>query len=249
MSLERELGEALGQPVRRLRPASGGMLNAAHAAELADGRRVFVKAHADPPAGTFAAESRRWRPGTRSAPRSGSCGRSSSTPCCSAGATGTASPARRRATREPGDTGYLAGMSTPTMPLTGGCGCGAVRFEVSAPFLSAAFCHCTRCQRRTGSAFAASGRAAPGSFRIVAGEEHVRRWSPEGGFEKAFCGECGSALFGQSPANREVIGVRLGAVDGDPGVRPSAHQFTRYAASWAPIPDDGLPRHPEQIPS
>ena len=40
--------------------------------------------------------------------------------------------------------------------------------------------------------------------------------------------------------------MRLGAFDGDPGVRPRAHQFVAYAASWEPIPDDGLPRFPEQ---
>ena len=42
------------------------------------------------------------------------------------------------------------------------------------------------------------------------------------------------------------MGVRLGAFDGDPGVRPRAHQFVAYAAAWEPIPDDGLPRFPEQ---
>jgi len=48
------------------------------------------------------------------------------------------------------------------MPLTGGCACGAVRFEVSEPLLGAVYCHCTRCQRRTGSAAALSARAHQG---------------------------------------------------------------------------------------
>lgn len=134
-------------------------------------------------------------------------------------------------------------------PLTGGCGCGAVRFEIAAPLLGALLCHCTRCQRRTGSAFGASGRVAPGTFSIVAGEEHVRRWVPPDGFEKAFCGRCGSALFAQSQTDPDRLVVRLGAVDGDPGVRPAAHQFTAYAAPWLPLPDDGLPRHPERAPA
>ena len=46
--------------------------------------------------------------------------------------------------------------------LTGGCGCGAVRFEISEPFASANYCHCTRCQRRTGTAASANGRTVPG---------------------------------------------------------------------------------------
>jgi hypothetical protein len=131
----------------------------------------------------------------------------------------------------------------------GRCGCGAVRFEVTAPFASAFYCHCTRCQRRTGTGAAASARAQPGSFRVVAGEDHLRRWTLADGFDKVFCGLCGSALFAQSPADPEVVAVRLGAVDGDPGVRPSYRQFVAYAAPWEQIPDDGLPRFPERAPS
>jgi hypothetical protein len=77
------------------------------------------------------------------------------------------------------------------LPLTGGCGCGAVRFEIDAPLVGAVYCHCTRCQRRTGSAAAASGRVAPGSLRVVRGEEQLREWAPESGMEKVFCGACG----------------------------------------------------------
>jgi hypothetical protein len=135
------------------------------------------------------------------------------------------------------------------MSLTGGCGCGAVRFEIDAPLVSALYCHCTRCQRRTGAAAAASARIERGSLRITEGEEHLRGWTPEGGLEKVFCGECGSALLGRDPETREIAIVRLGAVDGDPGVRPSAHQFVAYAAPWEPIPDDGLPRFDERRPS
>jgi hypothetical protein len=135
------------------------------------------------------------------------------------------------------------------MSLTGGCGCGAVRFEIDAPLLSALYCHCTRCQRRTGAAAAASARIEPGSLRITEGEEHLSGWVPETGLEKVFCGECGSALVGRDPKTREISVVRLGAIDGDPGVRPSAHQFVAYAARWEPIPDDGLPRFDERAPS
>jgi hypothetical protein len=134
------------------------------------------------------------------------------------------------------------------LPLTGGCGCGAVRFEIDAPLVGAVYCHCTRCQRRTGSAAAASGRVAPGSLRVVRGEEQLREWAPESGMEKVFCGACGSALFARDPETGEVRAVRLGAFDADPGVRPGVRQFVAYAAPWEPIPDDGLPRFPERAP-
>ncbi|HSL65605.1 MAG TPA: GFA family protein [Gaiellaceae bacterium] len=132
--------------------------------------------------------------------------------------------------------------------LTGGCGCGAVRYEVTAPFTSASYCHCTRCQRRTGTAASANARTAPGAFRVTAGAEHLRSWAPEDGAEKVFCGLCGSALFSRPPAGADVVGLRLGTLDGDPGIRPQYHQYVAYAASWEPLPDDGLPRHPEASP-
>ena len=77
----------------------------------------------------------------------------------------------------------------------------------------------------------------------------MRSYEPEGGFAKDFCGECGAALWSRDPNDSEAKWVRLGALDGDPGIRPSAHQYTADAAVWEPIPDDGLPRFPERRPS
>jgi hypothetical protein len=136
-----------------------------------------------------------------------------------------------------------------TTPLTGGCGCGAVRYELTEPPVSAIYCHCTRCQRRTGTAASASAIVRPGSLRVLQGEDRLRGWTPEGGRTKTFCADCGSAVFIQNPADGSIAGVRLGTFDQDPGIRPSAHQFTAYAAAWEPIPDDGLPRHPERMPA
>jgi hypothetical protein len=131
------------------------------------------------------------------------------------------------------------------LPLTGGCNCGAVRYEVTEPLEGAGYCHCRRCQRRSGAGASANAYPAPGSFRIVAGEDKLRFWKPEDGGEKWFCGECGSAIFANNPSHADALGIRMGSFDGDPGVRPSVRQFVSYAAPWEPIPDDGLPRHPE----
>jgi hypothetical protein len=131
------------------------------------------------------------------------------------------------------------------LPLTGGCGCGAVRFEVTAPLVSSHYCHCTRCQRRTGTAASANAQPEPGSFRILSGEEKLGAWSPRGGYAKWFCTECGSAVFSSHPDDPEQVSIRLGAFDRDPGIRPSLRQFVAYAAAWEAIPDDGLPRYPE----
>jgi hypothetical protein len=130
-------------------------------------------------------------------------------------------------------------------PLTGGCLCGAVRYEVTAPPESVGYCHCTRCQRRTGTAASAQARLTADSFRITQGRELVRVWAPPDGFPKSFCSSCGGALWSSDPETGEIMSVRLGTFDGDPGLRPTFRAFVAYAAPWEPIPDDGLERYPE----
>lgn len=120
-----------------------------------------------------------------------------------------------------------------------------MRYEISEPLISATYCHCTRCQRRTGAAASANGATVRGSFRVLQGEDRLRAWKPDGGWEKWFCGACGSALFSRDPEETSRVGVRLGTLDGDPGVRPSARQFVAYAAPWEPLPEDDLPRYPK----
>lgn len=136
-------------------------------------------------------------------------------------------------------------MSDLQLPLTGGCGCGAVRFEVGAPLVSARYCHCTRCQRRSGTAASANALPEPGSLHLLSGEDALRAWKPEAGWEKWFCVECGSALFSRDPEAPDQMSIRLGAFDADPGIRPSVRQFVAFAAGWEPIPGDGLRRYPE----
>jgi hypothetical protein len=138
-------------------------------------------------------------------------------------------------------------MTEPS--VTGGCLCGGVRFELTEPAKEASYCHCKRCQRRTGTAASANARIDGRTLRVVQGEELVKAWRhPDGGFEKLFCRECGGQLFSRNPDDPTQIGVRLGAFDGDPGVRPSSRKFVAYAAAWEPIPDDGLPRYDEGAP-
>src|SRR5919199_3725118 len=104
-------------------------------------------------------------------------------------------------------------------PLTGRCLCGGVPFEIPEPLRRAGYCHCTRCQRRTGTASSANGSLAPGSLRITAGEELVRSWDPgDGGATKAFCSVCGSALWSHPAGDPTPRGVRLRTLDRDPRV-------------------------------
>ncbi len=131
--------------------------------------------------------------------------------------------------------------ASPEAPLRGGCLCGAVRFEVRAPFTSARYCHCHRCQHRTGHSCSASARIARADFELTGGAGLIRSWEPAEGMPKAYCAECGGHLFSGS-LDADFVSVRLGAVEGDPGIRPEVRQWVSSAAAWEPIPDDGLPR-------
>ncbi|HMT05481.1 MAG: GFA family protein [Solirubrobacterales bacterium] len=136
----------------------------------------------------------------------------------------------------------------PAEHMTGECMCGIVTFEVNQPLIGAALCYCKRCQRRTGTGVSATGLTQPGSFVITAGEKSVRVYEPgDGGFNKYFCGECGGHLYTCHPDNPDILAIRLGALNEDPGIRPLAHQFTDYAAPWFPVPEDDLPKFPERL--
>jgi hypothetical protein len=125
-------------------------------------------------------------------------------------------------------------------PLTGSCACGSVAYEVTEPFTTAGYCHCKRCQRRSGALWALNAVVPADGFEVVRGGEHVRVWEPPDGLPKAFCTICGGQLYSDGG---DSIVVRLGAIDADPEIRPEWHQWLESAPDWEPIPDDGLPRY------
>jgi hypothetical protein len=129
--------------------------------------------------------------------------------------------------------------------VQGSCLCGGVRFEVEPPFLRASHCHCSRCRKHSGAFGGTQGRVPREQFRLLAGEELLRVFRPEGGMVKAFCSVCGSSLFGGTWPDGPEVSIRLGSLDGDPEIRPQYHQFVDSHAVWAELPDDGLPRYPE----
>ena len=116
------------------------------------------------------------------------------------------------------------------LPLTGGCNCGAVRYEVTEPLVIASYCHCKRCQRRSGAAASPNAHPAPGAFHIVQGEDRLKHWKPQDGGEKWFCGDCGSSIFGRNLSHPDSIGIRMGTFDArsrDPAERPRLRRRRR----------------------
>jgi hypothetical protein len=127
--------------------------------------------------------------------------------------------------------------------VTGGCLCGGVRFEVTGPFLRANHCHCSRCRRHSGTAVCTQARVRREHFRLLSGDELIRVYGRGAGAVKAFCSVCGSSLFGGTWPEGPQVSIRLGAFDGDPGIRPQFHTFVDSKAPWDAITDD-LPQYP-----
>ncbi len=137
-------------------------------------------------------------------------------------------------------------MPSPDAPLPGSCACGAVQFQVTTAFVSAGFCHCTRCQRRAGTPWSYNALLPDGhGLEILAGAPDITVWRPETGLPKAFCSQCGGHVWSGEPGTDGRVGVRIGALHADPGIEPSWRQWISSAQPWVPIPDDGLPRYPE----
>lgn len=128
-------------------------------------------------------------------------------------------------------------------PITGGCLCGGVRYEVTGRFIRAGHCHCSRCRRHSGTAVCTQGRVLREQFRLLSGANLIRVYQPDDGAVKAFCSVCGSSLFGGTWREGPEVSIRLGTVDGDPGIRPQYHTFVASRAPWDEITDN-LPQFP-----
>lgn len=128
------------------------------------------------------------------------------------------------------------------MKLTGGCLCGAVRYEFEGTPGAAGWCHCRMCQRSSGAPAQAYVQLALAGFRYMAGEPAVYRSSANG--ERRFCPACGSQLEFRDRDVPETISLNSGTLDDPALVPPDRHIWTASAVPWftdAP----GLRRYPE----
>lgn len=124
--------------------------------------------------------------------------------------------------------------------ITGGCLCGAVQFEVQDRFSYVVFCHCTDCQKQTGSAFTLTGAVAEADLKVIQGPKFVSKFAKSQETTLNFCRCCGSQLFAKKP-QRHVYHVRLGSLERPPSCAPMAHVFYASHMQGAELADE-LPR-------
>ena len=129
------------------------------------------------------------------------------------------------------------------LPQTGGCLCGAVRYEVSLPPMATYTCHCTACQRLSGSAFSSAIVVAAEAFRPSGGETRPFYRTTDSGRTSTrwVCAECGVWICGgPKPGMAEpgtFVFVRAGTLDDTSWLRPTVHFWTRSAQPWVALPD------------
>ena len=131
------------------------------------------------------------------------------------------------------------------MNWTGGCLCGAIRYESSEAPVDAGICHCRTCQKSTGSAFMVIAGFDWKNLRFTRGEP--TRYKSSAIMEKGFCPTCGSLLFDQylvrtARSNPDMVWIQLGTLDRPEAVSLNWHSGIESQLPWAHI-DDGLPRN------
>jgi len=131
------------------------------------------------------------------------------------------------------------GCSMPA-PYHGGCLCGLIRYRLTDEPLTLYACHCTDCQRRTGSAFALSMPVFKSGLDLLKGEPRTYAVTLSDGRQKhgTFCGECGTRLWGEPPKFPQVVVVQPGTLDDTTWLQPIGHIWTRSAQPWISIPKD-----------
>lgn len=131
-------------------------------------------------------------------------------------------------------------------PFTGGCRCGAIRYECRAEPVMAGNCHCRDCQQVSGSAFAANILVPQDAFNLTSGEPKYHDVKADSGniVSRGFCPECGSPLVAKNSGMPQLMAVRVGGIDDPSWYRPALDVYTDSAQPWDVMNPD-IPKSPK----
>ena len=133
---------------------------------------------------------------------------------------------------------------------SGGCLCGAIRYEISAPISGLRACHCLNCQKSSGHAGTVNAVVPTESMKIVKGvpKSYDDAATKSGRtLTRFFCADCGSPIFSSRNPNPGFVVVRAGTLDDSSGLRITGNIWTSTARPWAHI-DRSTECHPENLP-
>lgn len=122
---------------------------------------------------------------------------------------------------------------------SGGCLCGAVRYEASGPAANLCYCHCNSCRRAAGAPLVAWCTFAGSAWRVTRGTLTEYRSSPQ--VLRGFCAACGGALTYRHDTRADEIDVTLASLDEPAALAPQMHVWVGDKLPWLAI-TDGLPQ-------
>ena len=127
-------------------------------------------------------------------------------------------------------------------PYTGGCQCGAVRYEITAKPLTLYACHCTDCQKQSASAFGMTFRIKGESLEITKGTTREWHTVADSGNAKVahFCGDCGTRLYNAPARHPGALSIKAGTLDDTSWLQPVGSVWTRSAQPWVAVPPSPL---------
>ncbi len=135
-------------------------------------------------------------------------------------------------------------MSLAAPIFQGSCLCGGIHYEIHGEIGDVIQCHCQRCRKANGTAFATNAPISSTAFKITQGENLVKKFAASGVY-RWFCGECGSPLISSRDAQPELYRLRIGTLDTPLLQKPQMHIFVGSKAEWDCIADD-LPQFEER---
>jgi hypothetical protein len=134
------------------------------------------------------------------------------------------------------------------IPFSGRCLCDAVRYRVTQEPLTFYACHCTDCQKRSGSAFGLSMWVNRSAIEVTKGEPALHASTFGGRLRKRrICAQCGGNLFSEPREGSQVAIIRPGTLDDTSWLKPVAHLWTRSAQPWFAFPE-GVRKYEQQPP-
>lgn len=134
-----------------------------------------------------------------------------------------------------------ADVTIPELPLTGGCQCGAVRYRIDGRPLAFYLCHCTSCQKQSGSAFGESLQVQLADLHIDGETSSFVRDTGSGRqMEGVFCPACGTRILHKIVGAATAGNIRAGTLDDSSWLSPAAHLWVCARQSWVTLPDGAL---------
>jgi hypothetical protein len=121
------------------------------------------------------------------------------------------------------------------MKIDGGCHCGFVTYEAEADPDKVSICHCTDCQRLSGSAFRTSIPAQDSNFKLLSGQptEYIKIGDSGAKRVQGFCAKCGSPIYATAPgAGPKVYNIRVGTVRQRDQLAPKRQIWMRSKQGW-----------------